>query len=748
MAENDTFYGALASVVLDSQPSLGTISNWDGLGGFTYVPDYHAYGEDSFTYHDVDQYGQTSNEGTVTIDVTETAPVAADVNYNVLHDQELTVPPNGVLSNSSDPDPPDMGYLTAVLFSEPSQGTLSDYVDGGGTDHPLLVDGSFAYTPPSKWAGTVTFQFKVSDGILSSALPATATIDVTDQAPVASDPGPYYVGAVDAGQTPNTLTVDAPGVLQNASDADGDKMTAQLVSGPSNGTLTLNQDGSFKYTPNAGFSGTDTFSFVASDGIKKCAPVKTNVYVVRGDLQAATIQNNAVSGTLDRSIEETVGAYVPLDNVDQDYDGTADYLEKGPIAGEKDLLPITLKAVVPAAAGGTYSLTIPSDVNVFLSPDKTGQISSAMPLLTAPDTKLYVEGIGVGSAMLVLNWTKGVHTLETDKVKVNVFDWEGPQNVPGTGIYTYTASGGGSGSTWLDPVGGTEYCDAANLQQIQWSAGPTVGQALYQASPNYIWGRDVNVVAVTIGASRLYYEDWLVQAGADDNLITPKDIPGMDGMNADLTIDSIIGPVVEGQMRGVKFMQVGAIQNVAVTADHGGFSGFDPARERVSSLEGSLLLDNSGDVPGPWYYESTLIQNLPDQAVDSIPLHVGDSPALPFSDVPVLSGGGNVDVPVDSASIVADFMLYIAAATIDTGNNAQLVFAQLAKAHWEFDGSGTVTGAGVGTFGTWTGTNEENSISGDDTFAPVTTGATVPVTTGPMANKVLSSAKWTTDPPF
>ena len=54
--------------------------------------------------------------------------------------------------------------------------------------------------------------------------------------------------------------------LSNDSDADGDTLTAAEVSGPSNGTLTLNTDGSFTYTPNANFNGSDSFTYQANDG--------------------------------------------------------------------------------------------------------------------------------------------------------------------------------------------------------------------------------------------------------------------------------------------------------------------------------------------------------------------------------------------------------------------------------------------------------------------------------------------------
>jgi formylglycine-generating enzyme required for sulfatase activity len=62
------------------------------------------------------------------------------------------------------------------------------------------------------------------------------------------------------------LEVDAPGVLANDSDANGDWLTTSLVSDPDHGTLTLSADGSFTYTPSAGFTGTDSFSYRVSDG--------------------------------------------------------------------------------------------------------------------------------------------------------------------------------------------------------------------------------------------------------------------------------------------------------------------------------------------------------------------------------------------------------------------------------------------------------------------------------------------------
>jgi VCBS repeat-containing protein len=63
-----------------------------------------------------------------------------------------------------------------------------------------------------------------------------------------------------------TLAIPAPGVLANDTDADGDQLTAVKVSDPAHGSLTLNADGSFSYTPTPAYIGSDSFTYKAEDG--------------------------------------------------------------------------------------------------------------------------------------------------------------------------------------------------------------------------------------------------------------------------------------------------------------------------------------------------------------------------------------------------------------------------------------------------------------------------------------------------
>ena len=153
----------------------------------------------------------------------------------------------GVLANDTDVDG---DPLTAVKVSDPAHGTLA-----------LAADGSFIYTPAADYSGADSFTYKANDGLADSNV-ATVSLTVTavNDAPVAV--ADSYGTAEDTALTVTALL----GVLANDTDVDGDPLTAVKVSDPAHGTLTLNSDGSFTYTPAADYSGADSFTYKASDG--------------------------------------------------------------------------------------------------------------------------------------------------------------------------------------------------------------------------------------------------------------------------------------------------------------------------------------------------------------------------------------------------------------------------------------------------------------------------------------------------
>src|SRR6185312_14330587 len=95
-------------------------------------------------------------------------------------------------------------------------------------------------------------------------------------------------------------------VLANDTDADaGSRLTAALVAQPAHGTVTLNADGSFSYTPAANYAGTDSFTYKASDGTadSNVATVAITVSAVNDapvavDDVATTSEDAAVTGNV------------------------------------------------------------------------------------------------------------------------------------------------------------------------------------------------------------------------------------------------------------------------------------------------------------------------------------------------------------------------------------------------------------------------------------------------------------------
>src|SRR6266508_2532639 len=175
------------------------------------------------------------------------APVAVNDSYTTNEDTALGVAALGILGNDTDVDG---DALTASVVSTPANGTVT----------LNTLDGSFTYTPDANFNGTDSFTYQANDGTADSNV-ATVTLTVTpvNDAPVALDES--YTIIEDT-----TFVVAAAAILANDTDVDGGALTVSLVSGPANGTVTLNPDGEFTYTPAANFNGTDSFTYKLNDG--------------------------------------------------------------------------------------------------------------------------------------------------------------------------------------------------------------------------------------------------------------------------------------------------------------------------------------------------------------------------------------------------------------------------------------------------------------------------------------------------
>ncbi|MGB7595788.1 MAG: Ig-like domain-containing protein [Erysipelotrichaceae bacterium] len=188
-------------------------------------------------------YAITYVSGTLTVTApANTAPTAANAIYTIQRGATIT---RFLFGNDVNGDP-----LTFQIVTQPTRGTLA--VNGAGR---------FTYTNNGVSLTTDSFTYRVYDGKLFSG---TRTITIRFTELPAENTAPVVTGATFDTPFNTPLNQD---VAPLGSDADGDPLTFILVTQPAHGTVTLSPSGSFHYVPNATYSGADTFTFKANDGV-------------------------------------------------------------------------------------------------------------------------------------------------------------------------------------------------------------------------------------------------------------------------------------------------------------------------------------------------------------------------------------------------------------------------------------------------------------------------------------------------
>jgi uncharacterized repeat protein (TIGR01451 family) len=226
------------------------IMNADGT--YTYTPNANYNGADVFVYQLMDADGDVSVATvTITIIAVNDVPVAVNDAASTPKDTELD---ESVAGN--DTPSGDGGNVWSLVG-----------VNGGATHGTVSMgnSGTYIYTPASGYFGTDVFIYQVCDvdGNCSSAL-VTVTVNPVGDAPQAFD---------DADSTPEDNAVNGNVSSNDVPSADGGN-TWSLVGtngGAANGTVTMAADGTYIYTPNANFNGTDTFIYQLCDANGDCS---------------------------------------------------------------------------------------------------------------------------------------------------------------------------------------------------------------------------------------------------------------------------------------------------------------------------------------------------------------------------------------------------------------------------------------------------------------------------------------------
>ncbi|WP_146489992.1 Ig-like domain-containing protein, partial [Vibrio sp. T20] len=180
-----------------------------------------------------------------TVAQTNTNPLFVDSNNDAIGDTvsfttDEDTPVSGTLSASDE----DGDSLSFSKSTEPSNGTVV-----------IDENGDWTYTPNENYNGNDSFTVVVSDGQGGSDT-ITVNVDVTpvNDAPIGSD-----VSVTTDEDTPVSGSL-------SAIDEDNDSLSFTKGTDPSNGTVTVNEDGNWSYTPDENYDGSDSFTVIVSDG--------------------------------------------------------------------------------------------------------------------------------------------------------------------------------------------------------------------------------------------------------------------------------------------------------------------------------------------------------------------------------------------------------------------------------------------------------------------------------------------------
>ncbi|WPH17451.1 tandem-95 repeat protein [Variovorax paradoxus] len=395
-----------------------------------------------------------ANDGTVTTNIPVTlneqnindAPTVPDYTKTTNED----TPVSGQVTGSD----VDGDTLTYTKGSDPAHGTVT-----------VNADGTYTYVPGANFNGTDSFTVTVSDGHGGTTTSTvTVTIDPVNDAPTVPD----YT---------KTTNEDTPVSGQvTGSDADGDALTYTKGSDPAHGTVTVNADGTYTYTPSANFNGTDSFTVTVSDGhggtttstvTVTVDPVNDAPVFVDGGGTPVNTTTGYVFGYDENRPTGTVLGTVRATDVDSAtvtysiLSGNDDgYFAIDPVTGAISLTAAGAAAFVNdyEAGANAHSLvvgandgTVTTNIPVTLNEQNVNEAPTAPDDTKTTDEDTPVSGQIVGSDLDgdTLTYTKGSNpshgtvTVNADGTYTYV---PGP-NFNGTDSFTVTVSDGQGGTT-------------------------------------------------------------------------------------------------------------------------------------------------------------------------------------------------------------------------------------------------------------------------------------------------------------
>ncbi|MFH0294095.1 tandem-95 repeat protein, partial [Vibrio alginolyticus] len=406
----------------------------NGDGTYTFSPNENFTGDVSLDVVVVDEDGavDTTTAGIIVLEVND-PPIAGTTSYTIDEDEVITISAEQLLANSSDIE--GEVALDSVSYS----GSEGIFTDNG--------DGTFSFAPNQNFNGEVNLDVVVvdEDGATAST---TANIDVLpiNDAPVSGD----LAYSVDED---NSITLSQEQLLAQATDVEGDALTASNLVVDGDATVTANDDGSFTITPDANFNGDIDITFDISDG--------SDTLVATADLTVNPV--NDLPQPEDQAF--TIGEDGVLTFTDQDLlDGATDI--DGDDLSVEGVTYTGADGVLTDNGDGTYSFApnenFNGDVNfTFDVSDGTDTTSANIDVSVTPENDPPVAG----STSYTVHEDNSI-TISNEQLLANSSDIEGDVaissvsysgndgvlEINGDGTYTFSPNENFNGEVSLDVV--------------------------------------------------------------------------------------------------------------------------------------------------------------------------------------------------------------------------------------------------------------------------------------------------------
>ncbi|WP_045461960.1 tandem-95 repeat protein [Vibrio hyugaensis] len=444
----------------------------NGDGTYTFSPNENFTGDVSLDVVVVDEDGavDTTTAGITVLEVND-PPIAGATSYTIDEDEVITISAEQLLANSSDIE--GEVALDSVSYS----GSEGIFTDNG--------DGTFSFAPNQNFNGEVNLDVVVvdEDGATAST---TANIDVLpiNDAPVSGD----LAYSVDED---NSITLSQEQLLAQASDVEGDALTASNLVVDGDATVTANDDGSFTITPDANFNGDIDITFDINDG--------TDTIVATADLTVNPVND------LPQPEEQafTIGEDGVLTFTDQDLlDGATDI--DGDDLSIEGVTYTGADGVLTDNGDGTYSFApnenFNGDVNfTFDVSDGTDTVTANIDVTVTPENDPPVAGstsytvhednsITISDEQLLANSSDIEGDVSIDSVSYSGND--GVLEINGDGTYTFSPNENFNGEVSLDVVvvdeeGATD-STTAGITVLEVNDPPIAGATSYSVNEDEV----------------------------------------------------------------------------------------------------------------------------------------------------------------------------------------------------------------------------------------------------------------------